>query len=465
MPDKWPLANGNWSNAANWNGGTKPVAGDDVFADGRTVTVDESFTVATLRTTQRSGGTVGGTFLFNTSGVTGNVTSSTPIFISSGTTLAQITAATGTISLTVGGSVALSAFSNTTFVSHTGSCDFNLSGTSFSAGSSGSSSMGNNICISKTSTGTITIVGNIFGGQSGTGSNVFGFSSNAGNTVITGNATAASGNFLGIVFAAVNQTAGNLTITGNVTGVATSSTGNHGIAFSGAGNLTVNGTVLAGSSGSCVGISSSTNGIVTINGTITGGSVAGFVTSSPINNINGNITASSTATSVSSSSANIINVTGTVTASSAFAAISSTNANGQVYLNGNMVNVNGKMAIFAPIVWLDRTGTTSAAFFTSGGVARTLYSADTVPNTPAANNVRSGTIYGAGNSLVGTIVMPVAANVRNGVVYDNGTTGTALFTTSLFLTELSSSTVPVAVRMQNLCTPMILGELMEAFKK
>jgi hypothetical protein len=61
--------------------------------------------------------------------------------------------------------------------------------------------------------------------------------------------------------------------------------------------------------------------------------------------------------------------------------------------------------------------------------------------------------------------MPAAADTRNGVVYDNGTTGTALFTTSLFLTELSSSTVPVAVRMQNLCTPMILGELMEAFKK
>jgi hypothetical protein len=123
------------------------------------------------------------------------------------------------------------------------------------------------------------------------------------------------------------------------------------------------------------------------------------------------------------------------------------------------------MAIYAPIVWLDANNTTSAAFFTSGGSPRTLYSEDTVPNTPAVNNVRSGTIYGAGNTLVGTIVMPTAANVRNGVVYDNGTTGTALFTTSLFLTELSSSTVPVAVRMQNLCTPMILGELMEAYKR
>ncbi len=66
MPDKWPLANGNWSNAANWNGGTKPVAGDDVYADGKTLNVDESFTVATIRNTQRSGGTIGGVFNFNT---------------------------------------------------------------------------------------------------------------------------------------------------------------------------------------------------------------------------------------------------------------------------------------------------------------------------------------------------------------------------------------------------------------
>jgi hypothetical protein len=130
-----------------------------------------------------------------------------------------------------------------------------------------------------------------------------------------------------------------------------------------------------------------------------------------------------------------------------------------------MVNNNGKMAIYAPIVWLDRTGTTTASFFTSGGVARTLYSEDTVPNTPAANNVRSGTTYGAGSTLVGTIVMPTAANVRNGVVYDNGTTGTALFTTSQLLTEISGSSDAIAVRIRNCATPQILGEILEAYKK
>lgn len=63
MADKWPAADGNYSNAANWNGGTKPTAGDDVYADGFTITIDEDISASVnLRTTQRSGGTAGGSF-------------------------------------------------------------------------------------------------------------------------------------------------------------------------------------------------------------------------------------------------------------------------------------------------------------------------------------------------------------------------------------------------------------------
>jgi hypothetical protein len=433
MPDKWPLANGNWSNAANWNGGTKPVAGDDVYADSRTLNVDESFDVSTLRTTQRSGGTIGGTFVFNTAGVTGTVTSANPL-VPGATNMVQITATTGTVTLSLGGSVTSGAFF--IMLLHSGNCNFNLIGTNFNGFQSGGIS--GTTCISKTSAGTITITGNLNGGATGSGGtgNNRALLSTSGNTVVIGNVVGGSTNNSGN--RAIEQSAGTLTVTGNVTG-GQGANSNQGINFSGT--------------------------LLTVTGTILGGTASAAIDSSaPINNINGNVTAG-TIHAIGSISANIINVTGTVTASASAPAISMTNANGQVYLNGNMVNNNGKMAIFAPIVWLDTTGTTSAAFFTSGGVARTLYSADTVPNTPAANNVRSGTIYGAGNSLVGTIVMPTAANVRNGVTYDNVTVGTALFTTSLFLTELSSSTVPVAVRMQNLCTPMILGELMEAYKR
>jgi hypothetical protein len=465
MADKWPLANGNWSNAANWNGGTKPVAGDDVFADGRTISMDESFTVATLRNTARSGGTTGGTFNFSSGGISGSCTSTiiNTSLIAAATNLIQVTATTGTVTLNFSSSISLPSIGNsTTLILHSGNCNLNLNGTTFTGDMNTFSS-----CITKTSTGTITITGNIIGNttvanQSGTSI----LNSSAGNTILIGNIIGSTVNGNSIPNTGITQTAGNLTITGNVTGGTNGSTGgNFGVTFSGT-TITVNGNVNGGSGTLAHGINFTGTSCI-INGNIVGGSLTGngIITSGNTVTVNGVVTGGNTSAGIASTSANIINVSGSVQASATVAAITSTNANGQVSVSGNIVNVNGKMAIYAPIVWLGLTTTTSARFFTNGGADRTLYSEDTVPNTPAVNNVRSGTIYGAGNTLVGTIVMPTAANVRNGVVYDNGTTGTALFTTSLFLTELSSSTAPVAVRMQNLCTPMILGELMEAYKR
>ena len=424
---------GNWSNGAVWNTGTIPTAADDVFSNNFTVNVDVSFTVLSLRSTASAPIVAGGSFNFNTAGVTGTVTSANPL-VPGATNMVQITATTGTVTLSLGGNVAPRNVTNDILINYSGNCNFTILGGNNINGTTNGSTV---TTINKTSAGTITITCNLIGSNTtNLGSNNV-LSSTNGNTVIIGNivgpiSTSGTSN------RAINQSAGTLTVTGNVTGGQGAST-NQGILFSGT-SLTVNGNIL-------------------------GGTVAvGIDTSSPINNIIGNVTGG-TVSAISSISANTLNVTGIVTASATSPAITMTNANGQVYLNGNMVNNNGKMAIFAPIVWLDTTGTTSAAFFTSGGVARTLYSADTVPNQPAQNNVRFNTVYGPGNSLTGTCVMPVSANSRNGVVYDNGTTGTALFTTSLFLTELSSSTVPVAVRMQNLCTPQILGELMEAYKR
>jgi len=432
MADVRAVANGNWNTGATWNTGTVPTAADDVYSNTFTVNVDVSFTVLTLRSTAGTGITAGGSFNFNTAGVTGTVTSSSPL-VPGATNMVQVTATTGTVTISLGGNVTGLSTTSTNIILYSGNCNLNLSGNNFTGGSNTSAH-----CINKSSAGTITITGNVIGGSGTNVTTAHGLNSTLGNTIITGNITGGSSLNLGGGCTGINQTLGNLTITGNVTG-GTGLSNNIGIGFSGT-TLIINGNVIGSS--------------LTV----------GLSTSGTTNTITGNVTAG-TLPAISSTSANIINVTGTVTASATAPAIQSTNANGQVYLNGNMVNNNGKMAIYAPIVWLDRTGTTSAAFFTSGGVARTLYSEDTVPNTPAANNVRSGTIYGAGNTLVGTIVMPTAANVRSGVVYDNGTTGTALFTTTQLLTEINASSDAVAVRMKNAATPQILGELMEAFKK
>jgi hypothetical protein len=66
MADKWPVVTpATWENPAHWNNGTLPELNDDIYADGKTVYLQSSIIVKSLRTTQRSGGTIGGTFITN----------------------------------------------------------------------------------------------------------------------------------------------------------------------------------------------------------------------------------------------------------------------------------------------------------------------------------------------------------------------------------------------------------------
>lgn len=420
MALRYAIANGNWSNPATWDGGTLPTSVDDVFANNFTVTINGTFTVLTIRTTSNASPaiTAGGLFTFANGGdltctasngiICREVNSTSNVFFDlplgqSATLRANV----NFVQFSIGNSRAI-------LVQNTGT--FNMFG-NYEIGSSGNSF--NRATILVGGAPTINIVGNITSSISiafNLQSTIW-ISGGTPTINITGNVSGGTSNSFGagIGNAIYSQVASTINITGNVTTNLAPS-----ILLAGGGTLNVTGNTTAA----------------------TGYPAIYSITVAPT-----------------------ISVTGTVTASATSSAIIMTNGNSQVYLNGNMVNVNGRMAIFAPIVWLDRTGTTSTAFFTSGGGNRTLYSANTVPNTPAASNVRLGTIYGAGNSLAGTLAMPVAANTRNGVVYDNGTTGTALFTTDTLLSELNSSSDPVAVRIKNAATPQILGELMEAYKR
>jgi len=70
MAEKYPLANGLWSNAANWNSGTKPVAGDVVHSNNFTVDIDEDVDVAELRTDAGTTAVGGGFFEVNSDNLT-----------------------------------------------------------------------------------------------------------------------------------------------------------------------------------------------------------------------------------------------------------------------------------------------------------------------------------------------------------------------------------------------------------
>lgn len=62
MATRYVLSNGNWSNAANWDGGALPGVDDDCHSNNFTVTIDQDITVASLRGTASGPAAAGGVF-------------------------------------------------------------------------------------------------------------------------------------------------------------------------------------------------------------------------------------------------------------------------------------------------------------------------------------------------------------------------------------------------------------------
>jgi hypothetical protein len=387
----------------------------------------------------------GGSFNFNSGSISGSVTSASPLGIGA-TNLITVTATTGSVGLTLGGAVAANISNTWVMFNHSGNCNFNLSGTSFSAGNAGTGLIN---LISKSSPGTITISGSILTTTNvGNGMNIL--SSTNGNTVINGNIVPNQGN-------GITQTAGNLTINGNVTGGSGAS--GTGLVFTGT-SITINGNVLGGSGTNSLAVS--TTAPITVVGNVSGSTSAGISTSGPVI-VSGSVAASSQP-AISSTSAIFINVSGSVQASATAVGISSTNASAVVNLAGNLVNVNGKQAIYCQNLFLDNTATTQARFFTFGGQDRTLYSVDTFPNLPSSSNVRFGTTYGPGSGNTGTLRMASPQDVRSGVLTDN-TTGSAILSMESLSNEIQTSTDPFAQRLRNISTVDTVGYLLTAFKK
>jgi hypothetical protein len=392
MPDKWPLANGNWSNAANWNGGTKPVAGDDVFADNRTVNVDESFIVATLRSTQRSGGTGGGSFTFSSGSISGSITAAFPIFTLSNQPNLIITATEGTVTLIFSPGASLTQGGG--LITYSGNCNLTIQGNPIIGGAT---SANGGFTIDKTSAGTLIITGSIVGTSSGTttGHILLGIRTNSSNTIISGSVIGATS---GTSHVAISQAVGNLTIIGDVT--AGSIAGGHAI-------------------------STSTPGTITITGSVTGASGAGtgnaiLCSSAATINISGSIT-SGTTSALSLSGASVLTHRGTVTPTNNNPAVISSNTSATNIFTGPFVNTNDTMAVQCADINLTADASTTWNF---GNI--TLFSPERLAFYPSASDIRQGTTYADG-TVSGSLAMPPPSAVIAGTPTDN-TTGSAVLT-------------------------------------
>jgi hypothetical protein len=208
MPDRWAVAAGNWSNTATWNGGTLPGSGDDVFADGRAVTIDQDITVLSIRTTQRSGGTAGGNFqVSGTRAINANVIAGTTNCLSH----AASAVSTITSNVTGGGSsnavgVLISVAATCTII---GTC------------TGGSNSTAHAVNCTNAS-GVVTINGDLVGSTSR------GFNQTGGSATINGNATNNNSCSVGGGTCTINLTS-DITGTGTSGNVAVLGSGSCGI--------------------------------------------------------------------------------------------------------------------------------------------------------------------------------------------------------------------------------------------
>ena len=421
MPNRWPISSGNWSNPAIWSGSLIPTASDDVFANNFTINMNTSFEVLSLRSTP-SGSvvTAGGTFNFNTGDISGSITGTSPIINSGNAVNTLITASSGTITLIFSPDAVI--MPGGSLMTYGGNCNLIITSSRFVC-VGGNNTTGAH-CISKSSTGTITMIGDLVGATQGTAPGVNAvLNTTNGNSIVIGSITGAiaassvGGNPV------INQTAGNLTIVGNVTGGNTATVANNGINFSGT-TLTITGSVTGGSGATnpAAGINITSTPTINISGSVNGASAVGIqaATAATIN-ITGSV-AGAAAAGISLTGASVLNVNGTVTGGSGAVGISSTSTSATNRLTGPFITgPTGIQPFYGPKLTII-TGSATYWTFTSPNLTtnKTLYSTDLVSGVPSPSNVRQGVTYASG-ALTGTMIVPATSSVAFGVPVDTFT--------------------------------------------
>jgi hypothetical protein len=328
---------------------------DVLMANSFTITVNVSATVAQVRNDTTGGATVSGSFSL-AEGVTLTANSFT------GNTNVSCISITGSVSASLVGNVAATQ-----------------------------SAVVNGAGLNHTSTGTLTVTGNI-------------------NASTTSGGQANHGVFF-------NQAGlGALIVTGNVTGGAQGSgSGTTGICLNNAGTVTVTGNVTGGTHSTGAGITNA-NGTITINGQCRGGTQASGV----VNSSTGTIRATRA----------VGNAYGPGNTAGLAAAPGASNVGvGVIEIEQLEYGTFGQSPTSGTGIRLKKASSNVAVFnYCDTAGAKTLIDATTYAAMPAASDVRSGVSYASG-ALTGTCAVPAAGSVSLGVAVDN-TTGAAFVTGS-----------------------------------
>lgn len=415
MALRYAVANGNWSALATWDGGASlPGAGDDVYANGKTVTIDQNVTVLSLRTTAGAPAVAGGGFTVATSGRT-----ITADIYAGSSTCVTISASSATC--TINGAIYGSSTTNSTIYG------VNITGT----------------------TVALTVNGNVNGGTFASATNAHGIYSNVNATTLTlnGNATAFIGRAVSL-----DSTNAALVMTGNIV----ASSGNHGVYVGGAGstssitgglnagltsgvahalimagascgNCTVSGGAMGlnpisySGSGTCTltptntsscgpGFAFGGSGTLTLTGSIYAGvgvhglSHSGNGTVNIIGSLYGSTTSTNASGAAATGSTGVLNVTGNVTGGTVSGGTG-------IWVNGSTCVVNVTGDVFGGSGAYTGSGGGNGIYVYAGSL--NVYGTAIGTNFSGAANWNAGVFFGAGS---GTVFVQVA----KGNDYPNG---------------------------------------------
>jgi len=478
MANRYAVASGSWSDTATWDGGTLPTSADDVYANNFAVTVDQNIDVISLRNTSAAGITAGGTFTFNTSGVTADI--SDTIIMGNVASFILVTASSGLVTLNMPNAVVngIAVAFTSTMITYSGNCNLIINCIRFIG-----SSTPNNFAVYmliKTSTGDFTFNGNLEGRVSAASNPHSIILQSLSSNIINGN-----------IISGIIISSGSLNVTGNVSGASSLSKTQPGISNTSTGTINIIGNVTGGSNFQTFGINTN-NGVINITGNVTGGfgaqSIHGILFNGGTLNITGNViggTSTATANGILSAGG-IINITGNIQGGG------TTSNNGGVSTSLTVLNHIGSCiassfvsAIFATP---NSTTTLTGPFLRNGSVVanacqsfrlNALYNpyfefrksdntdviyAEQGFGFPTELDVRDGTSYASG-LYTGTLAVPLPSNVRVGIATDD-TVGTADLTAEDMWNYLTSNTFAsgsMGERMKNVSTVASTGAQIAGF--
>jgi hypothetical protein len=299
----------------------------------------------------------------------------------------------------------------------------------------------------------VTLTANVFAGSTSTACVQMASSNSA---TVVGNATAATGSAIS------TSSTGTLTVTGNITG---GSSSNAGLVNGGTGTASITGNSTGGTASFATGVTNSSSGTTNITGNVLAGSAASSFgarnTAGGTFNITGSATATASAAGASNESTGLMTMIRAVGNSYGIGA-----AGGTVLAAGvNSANVasdtRAEELEYGPNGGPPTTGAVRIVSGTNNKCLVTLTTsaqktlADPSDGTGQANeaDVRSGTSYALGNKT-GTCSVPAAGSVALGVAVD-ATTGTAVLTPAAVWDALTSGMTTsgsIGARLKNAAT-------------